>query len=125
MAGEDRTYLAWVRRQVCACGCGRYGCQAHHIGTGAKSMRAHDHEAIPLMPDCHEDRTRYRGKFEITPDAIGHMARGTAMAGSTLWWFLPFRWRTDLHRWEKREAEATRERYFDQRDTGGDGLPPA
>lgn len=58
MAGEDRPYLEWVRRQRCVAPSG--GCtgpvQAHHAGLDrGLSQKAHDRTAIPLCLGHHTD----------------------------------------------------------------------
>ena len=60
MANEDRDYLTWLRWKPCLV-CGRHPCQAHHprhnVGMG---QRAHDHRAVPLCYQHHEDVQQYR-----------------------------------------------------------------
>lgn len=53
MAGEDRKYADWIRRQPCAkCGCSGPS-ECHHKTGGGMGLRAHDHDSMPLCSDCH------------------------------------------------------------------------
>jgi len=56
MANEDRYYICWLGVQTCcATDCRNKSGPPHHprhdVGMG---MRAHDHRAVPLCPECHE-----------------------------------------------------------------------
>jgi hypothetical protein len=55
MAGEDHFYIAWLGGKECSSRCGRRSGPPHHprhnVGL---AMRAHDHRAVPLCPECHE-----------------------------------------------------------------------
>jgi hypothetical protein len=57
MAGEDREYVGWVKRQKCRMaahgGC-QGGIEAHHAGLDrGLSQRAHDSSCIPLCTYHH------------------------------------------------------------------------
>lgn len=58
---RSEKYLAWVRKQPCACGCGRKA-RPHHIkGIGHFSgvgLTADDILAMPLADECHEKMQR-------------------------------------------------------------------
>jgi len=61
MAGEDPTYITWIKAKPCE-RCGWHaGCEAHHIRVEGLGMRAHDLETIPLCKSCHGQRTRFVG----------------------------------------------------------------
>lgn len=65
MAGEDRAYIRWLGGGRCIVpGCRKMSGPPHHVrhdvGMG---MRAHDHRAVPLCPEHHEDAQQYRGVF--------------------------------------------------------------
>ena len=56
MAGEDRPYSMWIRRQACAM-CGKKGnVEQHHMSGAGMGRRAHDHESMPLCHSCHHVR---------------------------------------------------------------------
>lgn len=85
MAGEDRRYTAWLRRQDCAA-CGEPGpCEAHHAESGTTyspelpkprkalegqrargAQRSHDHCAFPMHGEtCHRNAWHgKRGRFK-------------------------------------------------------------
>jgi hypothetical protein len=51
---RDESYKAWIRRQVCCCGCGRGPCDAAHTGVdGGMGQRANDYSCVPLWWTCH------------------------------------------------------------------------
>lgn len=65
MAGEDRRYLEWIRRQPC-CSCGVVGSvEAHHMTGAGMSMKANDHEAMPLCTKCHRAFHDASGDFRF------------------------------------------------------------
>jgi hypothetical protein len=68
VAGEDRSYIAWIRSLNC-CAPRSPTClmapseahhSTHHSGMG---QRSHDHEAIPLCRNCHRAFHDARGPF--------------------------------------------------------------
>jgi hypothetical protein len=78
MSGEDKVYIAWVRRQPCAACLGPGPCEPHHSTNGStlsdspkaiggrrgKGQRAHDHESLPLHMRCHRQFHDLKGPFE-------------------------------------------------------------
>ena len=63
-------YLAWIRKQRCACCASDVGVQPHHLigyGNGGMGTKAPDFFAIPMCAVCHrelhdangEDRTHW------------------------------------------------------------------
>lgn len=72
MAGEDKKYIAWIRRQRCRkCGYGNaYDvasstmiCHAHHMTGGGMGAKSHDHDAMPLCYVCHANLHELSGGF--------------------------------------------------------------
>ena len=62
MAGEDKSYIRWVGSGMCCLpSCGQMSGPPHHprhnVGMG---QRAHDHRAVPLCMEHHEDAQQYR-----------------------------------------------------------------
>lgn len=57
MAGEDPEYLTWIRSRPCCVGVGCRGpVEAHHKTGAGMSLRAHDHQAMPL---CHRHHVEH------------------------------------------------------------------
>ncbi len=51
---RDESYKAFVRRQICCCGCGRGPCDAAHTGVdGGMALKANDYSCVPLFWLCH------------------------------------------------------------------------
>ncbi len=68
MAGEDPQHVDWIQTQPCdLCGV-KLGVLAHLIHEPAKGQQPHDHWTQPLCVPCEEDRTQYRGFFELRGD---------------------------------------------------------
>jgi len=93
MAGEDKTYVAWVRTQPCAAahlGVCYGGIEAHHNReqTGL-SLKPHDHQTIPLCRQHHAEWHSAAGTFS----RMGKEAR---------------------RRWGRRAVTATRRRWDGQ-----------
>lgn len=64
MAGEDETYLKWIRRQRCCVEpCPHEPVQAHHRTGHGMSMKNHDHEAMPLCWYHHRELHGLWGYF--------------------------------------------------------------
>jgi len=54
MAGEDETYLIWIRVQRCCfCDAGAPS-DPHHKTGGGMGTKSHDNTAIPLCRRCHQ-----------------------------------------------------------------------
>jgi hypothetical protein len=62
MANEDREYLTWLRWRGCSVpGCTILPGQPHHPRHDvAMGKRAHDHRAVPLCYEHHEQAQTYR-----------------------------------------------------------------
>lgn len=79
MAGEDRKYSDWIRRQPCAmCGT-REGIEQHHKSGAGMGLRSHDWYSMPLCHNCHHVRLgempkEQRREFEFNA-ALGHRER--------------------------------------------------
>jgi hypothetical protein len=67
MAGEDPTHLEHIRSLPCCAPDAPAGChgrtEAHHAGQRAMGQRAHDHTAVPLCRQHHQDWHAGAGPF--------------------------------------------------------------
>lgn len=62
---RDESYKAFIRRQVCCCGCGRGPCDAAHTGPHGLGQKAGDETCIPLWWECHSEMHRIgQAEFE-------------------------------------------------------------
>lgn len=59
----EKKYAKWLREDAPCAVCGRKRCCSHHeppLGQGSKQRKFYWEKAVPLCPDCHDDRTNER-----------------------------------------------------------------
>lgn len=64
MAGESQAYLEWVRTLWCSMCNAWPPNQAHHLIVPGLTIKAHDHDSMPLCVLCHEQLHKLSGHFK-------------------------------------------------------------